>query len=598
MRHAGLICWWLSILGGGLAACDDEDAVNHVTPGPPAPAVDVGADVGGEQEAAAPVFSGVAVEVGVLLGSISTADVLGQRVLELLATSCSSCHSDQDRPGGVGALTDMTQLVELGLIVPGSSATSPLFKAIQSGRMPPQDDRYLPGPSVGEAALIARFIDGWAEVQGCDAEPFVSIDQALAAMAANNAVLASEDRPFARYATLLDASNAGLCGPALERQRQALFEAVNSASTGPDIVVPQAIDEKALIYRLDMRNYRWDRPIDLNGDGVQDFPDGWAGAVAAVGAYAIEYTGPNADALKAAIGAPVPVLSAQALVHAVSAGDLYYELIRVKQVIEDTRLELGIDILADLDAGRVVLAGFGRRGREVRVARYTQDVEERAWWSIDDQYSGNSESPFDNPLDVSEERPQFIFRLPNQLQAYAAQDDNGVRSSAVTQHEDCRERACATVSLAACHGCHGGGLLPIEDAVRAIVEKYPNVYDPTTLDQTEALYPLAAELDDLIESDGNIHRAALARALVSAGDPNPLSSVYSQFELAPLTARRAAGELGVPLDVLLQNLERLDPRLALLESNGSIDRATFTTVFNEAVCVLHAADQNRPLACP
>jgi len=65
-----------------------------------------------------------------------------------------------------------------------------------------------------------------------------------------------------------------------------------------------------------------------------------------------------------------------------------------------------------------------------------------------------------------------------------------------------------------------------------------------------------------------------------------------------VTAQRAAGELGVPLPELLQNLDRLDPRLLLLGSEGGrIDRATFTRVFGAAMCILHAADLNRPSAC-
>jgi hypothetical protein len=158
-----------------------------------------------------------------------------------------------------------------------------------------------------------------------------------------------------------------------------------------------------------------------------------------------------------------------------------------------------------------------------------------------------------------------------------AQIDLGVdiHSSAVNW-VGCRAWAPRTIQLAACHSCHGGGLLPLRDQVRDIIERVPDYFDPDSIALVRAQYLPAAELDALIERDSAVHRSALARALVPADGPNPLSRVFAEFETEPLTARQAAAELGVRLDQLRENLDRLDPRLAPLGAEGSVERASFS----------------------
>lgn len=83
----------------------------------------------------------------------------------------------------------------------------------------------------------------------------------------------------------------------LERQRQALSKAVNSVSLAEEIGLPTAVDSAALVYRIDLRDDAWNRAIDIDRDGTEDFADGWLAIVSGAGAYAIESVGPEADAL-------------------------------------------------------------------------------------------------------------------------------------------------------------------------------------------------------------------------------------------------------------------------------------------------------------
>jgi hypothetical protein len=528
---------------------------------------------------------------------VSPSDVLGQRVLELLEAHCASCLDDPDGAGEAVAAVSISRLIERGQIVPGSSESSPVFQSIQLSPYPPGDPRWP--PTAGELALIARFIDGLpASVPDCAPLPFVSVDGALELMAADSQSLELAQRPFSRYVTLTDASNAHLCGPALERQRQALFEALNGASLAPDIRLPQSIDENGLIYRLDLRDYAWSRPLDVDDDGTVDFDDGWQAAVASAGAYGIPYTGPEADTLAATLATLVPFLPARVVVHAVATGDLYYSLIGVRRAVGETMLELGVDAITAIIERTAHLAGFGTRTREGRVLRLAQSQGNRTWWSIDDESDDDSESPFDNPVDYHDSPPQAIFHLPNGLQAYVI--DSGVsRANTVVPHRFCGPcEAYEALPLAACPACHGGGLLPMVDQVRAYVERNQRDFDAQTFAAVQVLYPTADELDALLRQDSDVHRAALAQTLVPAASSDPLSRVYFQFERGSLDLRQAAGELGVAPETLSSRLGELDVGLAPLQSGMSVDRVAFTSAFKASVCVLQADARNRAAGCP
>lgn len=531
---------------------------------------------------------------------VASSDVVGERVLELLELYCGECHAGGAAKGGFGQVLDVGALIASGAIVPSSSATSPLMLALANGSMPPED--YRPLPTQGDIALVALFIDQLdMDVPACDALPLLGTDELLAALATDIATLSAEARPFTRYLSLAYASNAGLCGPAIERERRALFQALNSVSLAAEIRVPVAIDRAELLYRVDLRDYFWNRPIDLEADGTDDFADAWLAVLAGAGPYAREYRGPEADALKRDARTPVPFLPVNAFVHAVATGDLYYSLVGVRPVVEETRLELGVDIVAAVvDASVIDRAGFDARGDMVSATRFPQALPGRAVWMLDPWTRSVSDSLFTDPFGWEYTEIASIFQLPNGLQAYAVEDQDGIRASAARAHGSyCGSGECEPLGLPACHGCHASGLMPLRDVVRQIVTQRQSQYDSFTFDAVQRLYPLQSELDALVAADNLIHRSALERAGVPWDAPDALSRVFYQFERAPLEARRVAGELGVTLDALRAGLLALDPRMSVLSADdGAIDRTTFSEALPFAACSLHRASRNVPLDCP
>jgi hypothetical protein len=539
-------------------------------------------------------------------------DILRQRVMGLIDQHCVSCHDEPDRGGSVPGVTQIEWLVTEGWLTPGSSDDSPLLVGFQNGHA--QLGRR--GPTIGEVALVKAFVDQLAFAEGgCQAPDYLDTDAALATMARDIASLPAGDRPFTRYLSVAYASNDGGCGWALEDERQALFAAVNGVSTAEAISAPVPIEPSELIYRVDVRNYAWDRPIDIDGDGGADvpegsaendgtdFPDGWSAIVAAAEPFAVEYTGPEADVLRLEAQTPVPFLPVNAFVHSVGAGDLYYALLGIGRDLHAERLALGIDLYADREGSSLLWAGFVGREREVTLNRAPQSRPDRGYWMAAEQDTGDAESIYDTLFDWEPANFQIIFHLPNGLQAYAI-DVDGLRANETVIHRSCRA-GCPDgepLGLAACPACHGEGLLPIDNQLRAEIDASPDpltAFFPFTDYADLQRYPTSAELDALRQADDAVHRDARARAGLIPDRPAPLSGVYYEFERTPLDARRAAAELGVRFESWTLGVEQLEPRLAALGSPAArIDRRTFGELFAGAQCQLSVGARNRPAGCP
>jgi len=413
-----------------------------------------------------------------------------------------------------------------------------------------------------------------------------------------------QERPFLRYTGLTYASNAGWCGPALARQRSALFKLVNSVSTAPDIRVPRAIDSDGTLYRVDVRDYNWNREIDPE-DGGADFADGWLALATRAGPYAVELVGPEADALKRETTTAVPFLPANALVHAASSGSLYYALVGVRSSPEDTRLALGVDLRSYPDLPKQ--AGFSvadPRRRESRVLRTEQrELPGRSYWVMDEEHLGIGESIYESPLDIRGETRRVIFNLPNGMQAYEMEDRFGLRADVL--EPSCSTGNCGPLdtrkpeTTADCHACHEAGLVPVTDSVRKFVEDNQSIFDRETFDAVLRTYLPVPEFDQLIQRDSQLHLDAVARAGVASDGPEPISFVHFQFELDRLPLRRVAAELGVSQEQLTSQLDLLDPGFAALSApDGGLERAALSNNYAASLCLLHASSRNRPAACP
>ena len=559
----------------------------------------------------------------------------GQQVADILRVNCGNCHIGAGAQAGFGYLLDMKELLASGKIIPGSKEDSRIYARMVEGTMPPAAVRVIQTPTYGQIEVVGRWIDelkdsGFVDegIQ-CEPPPFMDTDQQIRLMQADMAKQDDEDKPFTRYLTVTYASNAGLCGRPLQRQRYALFKGINSVSTDTVVHQPQAIDQDELIYRIDIRDFDWDREIDLEDNDVTDpanvdFRDGWEAIIGneSTAAYAVEYTGPQADDLKADANTLVPFLPVNVFIQATQFGDLYYTLIGGKNNLFDFERDvLGIDTIAEIAEDNLMRAGFENSGvsKQERVLnRFDSNLGPGTsyWISFDfDGGNGNggvggvsngfeinvaNESIFSNPLDFAFAGGEAIFSLPNGLQAYYVAAANGQRldQAPIGVVIDPAQNNGLVTNGASCNSCHNAGMITFTDTVRKYVEENKRDFDNDTYESVMEQYVDAKTFQAAMDADSKMHVDALERAGVPATTPDSVARTYLDFQLGSIDINLAAGEFGVPAEELAENIDILDPRLGNLDvADGYVDRNIQDATFLDSVCVLQAVQENQPLNC-
>jgi serine/threonine-protein kinase len=549
---------------------------------------------------------------------------LGKEVEAILQVNCSRCH-EGTKSGDMDYILELDKLVKNGKIIPGQKENSDLYIRMNAGNMPPAQQSEGQRPTAGQIAQVGQFIDelpsDFLGADGsCQTVPFISQDDQIAAMTADIQQLDSSFQPFTRYLTITYSSNAGGCEGQrkdLERQRFALYKGINSVSTNPRIGTPQPIDQAQTIFRIDIRDYNWDRGFDLQDDGVQDFTDGWEAIVGTSGPYAIPFTGDQADILNGLAKSPsnVAFLPVNAFIQATEFGDLYYTLIGGKANLHDFEKDvLLLDTAQEINDDNVVRAGFSNSGvskQERGVSRFDQGTAGgyAYWLSFDfDGCSGNgkenlaNESLYQDPLNFKFTGGEAIFNLPNGMQGYYVANAAGGRlaQAPVGIVIDPAQNNGIVTNGASCHSCHNAGMIPFTDGVRTFVENNKTLFDNDTFEHVERQFPGQTVFQQYIDSDSLLHVNSVAKAGVPAGTPDPVGRVYLDFQFAVnITAKVAAGELQVSEQDLSNEISRLDPLLSnLAKPDGYVDRNVFTDVFLATFCELHSTDTNQPSNCP
>ena len=577
------------LLGALASGCADAESSPRPAPTPPPAGVAGGP---GSLPEAAPPLAAPSVQP-------SDYDLRALGVMSLLRGLCATCFPTLEGkpPEHPYDLEPLSRLIAEREILPGNASGSPLWQRLSQGLLPAGAPRSL---TRGELALLGELIDQLPAEPAppCEPLPFLSSDEVLATLVED--LQGAESPTTTRYVSLTYASNAGACGAELERHRSALFKAVNSVSTRPAIAVPAAIDPMGLLYRIDLRDYGWERPLDLEDDGELDFADGWLAITATAGVYARELAGPEADVLKLAAQTPVPLLPAHVLVWTTATGDLYYALTGARQNAHDTRAALGVDVagaVASNSARRAGFSGFGFN-EDAMVLRLEQaGPGARAYWLLLPS-AGDGATIFDDPLELPWEGGLSIAQLPNGMLAFGVEETNGYRLNAMPICiGPCGLESLG--SIAACHACHESGLLPVADMIRSYADENSSLFDGQTLGDVRLQYPGGEAILELMAADSQVTIEAARQAGITRGGPEPLAYVYTQYELGSLSIDAAAAELGVTPLSLREQLGTLSPEWqGMAEPNGVIDRQIFVNHYAQAVCALHAVARNRPVGCP
>jgi hypothetical protein len=413
--------------------------------------------------------------------------------------------------------------------------------------------------------------------------------------AAIDADLRSEedDAPFLRYISLSHRFNQGICSEDLAGDRLAMMRALNGLSTEVGIVVPEAIDEAGVIYRIDLRDLGWDQPATV--DGVA-FDDKWE-AIIAASPYAVELEGDDADSAKLAAQTSVPVLFSDALIDATVVGDLYYELIGMGADAFALFAQLGIDF-TDVDV-RAGTSSSRMSQQDTIIQRFEQGNVQGFYWSRFDVADDNAgQSIFSDPLGFQGDVISSLFTLPNGLLAFALFDAAGLRIADTGVLVDQFQRDGRVRNSVSCSACHAAGVNPITDEVRSYVETNRFEFDADTFGDVDETFVPQPELDEVIQQDAATYRATLERAGLASPAGDPVSTVYQRFD-AGVSLAAAAGELGITPDELDRELVALsseaDPALSVLRTQD-LGREQFEAAYLPTLCALQISSDNQPLA--
>lgn len=418
---------------------------------------------------------------------------------------------------------------------------------------------------------------------------FISSDDVWRTVAADLNTLDADDQPFARYLTLANQFNAGTCGEALDPSRAALEKLVNSVSSSTTLSRLTAVDADLTLYRLDLQDYDWDRAVDVDGT---PFVDAWE-AIVGSSPYAVAFVGADADDVKADSGTNVPVLFGDAFVATASSAPLYYGLLDIPEDVDGfIQDDLGIDVAANRLEEEAVRAGLGGTGvgaLEFLVERHGIEFRTGSLWQIFSDENG-AQALIDDPLSTppSEER-ELAFTLPNGLLAHVLADADGQRIDDSALTLDTNETNFRATIARSYTRFRAQGVAPT-DLLREIVLADPDRFDQEELEQIRSIYPSAGELDRIASADFSLTAAALEQLGLDPAAADPIGALALAFD-RDVDAETAAAALYVSTEELLQNLNLLDPAMAVLDG-GKLDRQDFDQLYAPSLCILSVVSEN------
>jgi mono/diheme cytochrome c family protein len=521
----------------------------------------------------------------------------------VLRANCGQCHGPQLTPAaaraGMNFIDNIDELVNQGKIIPLDPEGSPVVRRMKEGSMPPLGTAG-PRPSERDIALVEEFVSNplfWPEYRpaaSC-AGQLMTFDDLYRAVAVDLRGLDDNDRPFTRYLTLMNRYNAGACVDTLDRDRFAILKVVNMLSTRATIGKPEPIDEDKLIYRINIRDYDWDRDIDVDGN---NFRDGWE-AIIAQSPYAIPFVGTQADDAREDSETDVPVMNADALLDVAALGNLYYALIGVdvnQSLASFVSNDLGIDVQDNLEDGEAVRAGTTRSAisREDRVVeRHEIGRRPGAYWqSFDFASDQANQSIFTEPFSFNQGGTEAIFSLPNGLLGFIIADDNDNIVPETNLLLDTFQDDFLVRTSVSCSNCHAQGFNMVTDEVRPFVLDNRRSLNRDDFEIVDEVYLDPADFAEVIATDSANYQASLERAGLPATGADPVAGAYLRFN-DELDLAAAAGELGVTPEVLRKNLNLLDPRLSVLRQT-TVEREDFSDTFEESLCFMQSIAENAP----
>jgi serine/threonine-protein kinase len=527
----------------------------------------------------------------------------------VLAANCGQCHGGQLTPqtaqAGMNYINDIDKLVETGKIVPLNSAGSRIIQRMVRQEMPPVSSG-LPAVTEADINTVSQYIDNprfWPNVAptggNCESKnQLVDFDKLFQQVNDDLNDADNKDIPFYRYVSITNRFTAGQCLEALDKDRDGLTKMMNMLSINARVRQPVPVNPDQTLYRVDLRDFDWDRAISVEG---ANFADVWE-AIAANNPYAVEFVGDDADDAKADTQTAFPIMFADQMMDVAVIGNLYYAIIDVDVtqsldnfILNDLQIDVDQNTLDEQDQIRAGTTKSRISRQDRLVERDEQVIRSGALWQSFDFEDNANESIFEDPFGFTPGGTEAIFTLPNGMLGFIIADANNAIVEDSDILLDTNQNNFRAVTSVSCSNCHASGLIPVVDEVRDIATK--NARDiglnRDEVEQLEAIYVSPQEFARQVSDDSQgFYQRALQLADLPIQGADPVSSVFLRFD-QDMRVQDAAGDLGLTADDLKENIDLLDPVLSTLK-NGTIDRDDFTAVFVDSLCILSTPLENQP----
>lgn len=313
------------------------------------------------------------------------------------------------------------------------------------------------------------------------------------------------------------------------------------------------------------------------------------------------------------IGTVTPILRADAWLAYVSDHPFYTEWLSLPDTLEklfaDQRIRPD-----DVEALRLELAGAKLRSgvalHNRRLVRWPT-LAGYFWKSEDHLTDFGADSVVENLLTSDVDAGEFIWSLPNGLQAYFIAGRDGklarVVPADIAQDYETPARDKQIYNARSCVGCHAAGLNKFSDDVSGMIER--ERVELRSRDKTKALELEDRYLGDLagvIDQDNARFQAAVKEACGRSSEQiaTALTRFTVEYREGLINAEVAARELGVPVEELSKLAVAYGPEnvvrgtFAALLAGQSVPRQAWEAVIGEAIYLLAGKDAMKARAEP
>lgn len=483
-----------------------------------------------------------------------------------ITETCTSCHIGKGK--NVNKFGDFLAegvLQKFGDI--RDPKQSVLYKKIQSKEMPKDDN----GDSLEDEDReeFLKAIEKWMNAGMPSLEEDKEVDtvspkqllvlvqkdiQALSAAGQNPAEF--------RYISFLNIYNHSKKRRTMALHEQALSKLVNSLSWKEKIVAPKKIENRGLLYRVKLSDYRWDvstwDKIAAAYPHIHEFDS----------AQDIE------KEINLKLSAARSVLRGDWFIRETSLPPLYHDILGIPKTESELERLVGVDTVENFLNSRSDVphrAGFIDSG----VSQNNRIIERHVspvgayWKSYDFAKNSGQKNIFAFPLgpvlDNSQTRVglksfehdggEVIFNLPNGMQAYMLSKANGERldQGPIQIVSDPSRPDRLVTNGVSCMGCHNRGIIVKGDQIQgSFVQNFDAEANKVLKAGVDRLYG-RKDLIKAMESDQDRFLKAMKLAGVDQVSPDVISEAAAKYDTT-MDAQAVAIELGFTVKELKEFL--------------------------------------------